>query len=573
MPTLTGQILASAGEDGVVQLYSVSGALLGTLGNQGTGKAQGAPIHVVQFSSAPITASTTAGSSSRYICAGSEAGSVSVWETQSGQQAHSLRSLGPVHALALYANDTHLASGGRGSAVVLHSLLSGAEAGRLSCSSAVRALHSSPFRSNVLAGAHDDGSVLLWDAAARAVSQTHSKAHAAPASTVQFSPTNRAQLLSAGLDRCALLFDVALKRPVRTLQHDGALHSCAFTPDGTHVALGAAAGRVLLFDLRATHSPLRAFVAHNSSEPVLCVGFTAARLTSPRAGGLPRASAAAVAVPQTPVASKKPPVQTDVMEVFSPVASQAAAPPPPSAKSVALPTSSSMLAKSSSARAPLHQASPSTVLLTAQASTPLLATPKSSSLARSDPAATASLVVQPAAVPRSTSERQVAATPAASRHVPPPAPLLPSPHDSILSPLATTQALPQMRSTPTTQHRNETPSGLSVSSSASSLLSRTTSPPRSVPSVQTTHTPPSAAAATAAPVSGGGGDARLSCEALDALRSELRGDIRTLHLDVLRQFHAHQNDTAALISAALAPLLDELQRLREENAQLRKRLP
>jgi hypothetical protein len=62
-------------------------------------------------------------------------------------------------------------------------------------------------------------------------------------------------------------------------------------------------------------------------------------------------------------------------------------------------------------------------------------------------------------------------------------------------------------------------------------------------------------------------------EALERLRSELRGDIRAMHLDMLRQFHAHQGDTAALISAALAPLLDEIGRLRTENAELRKRLP
>lgn len=551
---------------------------------------------------------------------------MSIWDGQTGKLAHALRSAGPVHALALYASDTHVASGGRSAALVLHSLLTGAEAGRIAVASPIRALHASPFRANMVAGALDDGTVVVWDAAARAVSQALSKAHNAPASAVCFSPANRALLVSAGLDRAAVFVDLAQKRPIRTLQHDAPLHSAAFSPDGNCVALGAAAGRTLLFDMRATQQPLRSYAAHSATEPVRALAFTSAAPTAATAGaGLPRAgpapgtaSSAATppaAPPQTPL-NKALNKAADVMEVFSPVAGDAA--PPPSA--AARPPLRSLLpglaaAAAGSARLPpsgtaAKPASLSSVVSLASpyaqppsaassaASTPVLpagasvaATPKASAPAARPPFSASDHSASPAAAPppasasaapapRSQARVTMAtASPAtATVSAPPSAPpsALHSPqHDSILSPLASSGPA----SRPHQRAARATPNA-SVSMLAALPLSEraaghdTPSAASPAPATAEQHTPSSAGLAS--PIwkeERGAAVGAPSDEALERLRSEVRGDVRALHLDMLRQFHAHQTDTAALISAALAPLLDELARLRAENAELRRRLP
>ncbi len=139
-----------------------------------------------------------------------------LWDLKSKEQLKAFKGhTAAVQALALSSNDTHLASGSAAGQILLHSIVTNDEVGRLAAPAAVTALQYSPFRVSGLGSAHDDGTVAVWDCNTRSAIVSFAKAHNAPASTLAFSPVNRLLLASAGLDKRALFFDIAQKKCVR----------------------------------------------------------------------------------------------------------------------------------------------------------------------------------------------------------------------------------------------------------------------------------------------------------------------------------------------------------------------
>ena len=77
---------------------------------------------------------------------------------------------------------------------------------------AVRKVHYSYFKKSLLGSVSDDGAVNLWDANTRRLIHGFTESHKAPAMDLAFSPLNEMLLLSVGLDKRIVCYDVQGKK-------------------------------------------------------------------------------------------------------------------------------------------------------------------------------------------------------------------------------------------------------------------------------------------------------------------------------------------------------------------------
>lgn len=77
---------------------------------------------------------------------------------------------------------------------------------------AIQGLQYSHYNRSMLASVSDDASLVLWDTNARRSVHQFARAHKAPATDLSFSPCNDKLLLSSGLDKRIVLYDVQNKR-------------------------------------------------------------------------------------------------------------------------------------------------------------------------------------------------------------------------------------------------------------------------------------------------------------------------------------------------------------------------
>ena len=76
---------------------------------------------------------------------------------------------------------------------------------------AVRQLKYSLFKKSLLASVSDDGAVNLWDTNAKRLIHSFDGQHKAPATALAFSPLNDMLLMSVGLDKRLVCYDVRNK--------------------------------------------------------------------------------------------------------------------------------------------------------------------------------------------------------------------------------------------------------------------------------------------------------------------------------------------------------------------------
>ena len=80
--------------------------------------------------------------------------------------------------------------------------------------SVLSATQFSPFTSAMLSTASDGGTVRIWDVHSKKCTSTFDS-HKAPASSLCYSPINSSLLVSGGLDKQILFYDVRKKRYAR----------------------------------------------------------------------------------------------------------------------------------------------------------------------------------------------------------------------------------------------------------------------------------------------------------------------------------------------------------------------
>ncbi|ESO05216.1 hypothetical protein HELRODRAFT_191412 [Helobdella robusta] len=218
----------------------------------------------------------TIDSSSRLILAGGSNGLLHLWDIKSQKlrktyKHASCKSM--VTSCQYNLDDCLIAASHENGDVIFYNATSSVATGPISANnkSAIRCLRFSYFCSNLLATVSDDGATRLWDATTRTHQHTYKNTHGAPATSLAFSPFNQLLMLTAGLDKKVVCYDVISKKSLKSVSVDTPLTSIDIFPDGITVAVGTTRGQIIFYDLRKGFSQFMKKTAHTTS--VHCLTF------------------------------------------------------------------------------------------------------------------------------------------------------------------------------------------------------------------------------------------------------------------------------------------------------------
>ncbi|MCL7029826.1 hypothetical protein MKW94_014222 [Papaver nudicaule] len=260
----TNLVVASGGDDNKISLWHKNGQSLGTipLSSADTGDNMEESISTISFSN----------KSSRYICSGGSGQVVRIWDLQKKRCIKKLTGHTDTITGAIYNyKDEHLASVSLKGDLILHNLQFEAKTELKDPNGQVlRVLDYSRISRHLLVTAGDDGSVHLWDTAARNTKAKASwlKQHSAPTTGVSFSPTNDKIIATVGLDKKLYTYDCGTKRPPICMSYEAPFTSLAFRDDGWTLAAGTNNGQVVFYDIRGKRQPITALRAYSNSEAV-----------------------------------------------------------------------------------------------------------------------------------------------------------------------------------------------------------------------------------------------------------------------------------------------------------------
>lgn len=228
--TADGHTLASASQDGTIQLWDVVG---------------GRPLTPLNDHANAVAFSPDG----RTLASADADKSVRLWDVPTAQVTATLGGYGgPVLCLAFSPDGLWLATGSADKTIRLWDVARDRLLRTLDGNTAaVRAIAFGPAGRYVASGGAD-GTVRLWDAASGKLVRTI-KADSGAVNAVAFSPDSRT-LASGGDDHIIKLWDVESGQQLRTLSgHAGAVRAVAFSPDGRTLASGGANGTVRLWDV------------------------------------------------------------------------------------------------------------------------------------------------------------------------------------------------------------------------------------------------------------------------------------------------------------------------------------
>ena len=179
--------------------------------------------------------------SGREVAAGSQGGSVSVWDVSTGQPTQTLQgNVGGVWSLVFSPDARHLASRSGDQTIRLWDVGAGKETARLAGHGGdIWSVAYSPD-GRLLASGSADGTVRIWDTATGAARDTL-VGHSGTVTAVAFTPDGR-RLVSGGQDRTVRIWDVGDAREILTIAaHTAGVLSVAVSRGGL-VAAGAEDG-------------------------------------------------------------------------------------------------------------------------------------------------------------------------------------------------------------------------------------------------------------------------------------------------------------------------------------------
>ncbi|CAL4160845.1 unnamed protein product [Meganyctiphanes norvegica] len=243
----------------------------------------------------------------RYLGVGNKQGSIIIWDIKSQSQKKAFNVMsGPVSGIKFSHNDSHIAASTSKGSIYIVSAINNSTSGpfHIFPNQAVTDLMYNTIKRSLLGLSSYSGVVCLFDTYASKVLHSY-EAHAAPASSIAFSPINELLMISVGYDKKFNCFNVQTKKPAMTHRTTAPLTSCTFLSGGQHVALGTQTGQVLIHDLRNLRSPLHTLAAHSGE--VSCIGLQHLGKTVPSEKTNLKVSKPATEAQKSPTSDQEPP--------------------------------------------------------------------------------------------------------------------------------------------------------------------------------------------------------------------------------------------------------------------------
>ncbi|XP_064633227.1 protein NEDD1-like isoform X2 [Lineus longissimus] len=207
-------------------------------------------------------------SNSRYLLSGGKAGTIAVWDLKTHKLKKTYKDhKGPITSLTFNWNDTYIASGSELGDIIMYNVVTAQASAPMTTPKmqAIRQLQYSNFKKSLLGAVSDDGAVSLWDTNTRRLLHSFTDMHCSSATGLAFSPLNEILLMSVGLDKRIVCYDVVGKTAVKTMTAECALTSIDIHQDGATLAVGSNRGKVFIYDLRQKAQPVHTFQAHQSA--------------------------------------------------------------------------------------------------------------------------------------------------------------------------------------------------------------------------------------------------------------------------------------------------------------------
>jgi WD40 repeat protein len=223
-----GQRLVTAGEDGTARLWNLSGKELAQF------KGQGNKLTSVSFSP----------DGQRLITAG-EDGTAQLWNLQRQQLVQFNGHTGAVWNVSFSPDGQRLATAGEDGTVRLWNL-SGQELAQFKHTGPVSTLSFSPDGQRLVTITGLDSTVRLWNLSGELLAQWKSSRDWVL--SVSFSPDGQ-RLATAGADGIARLWDLSGQQLAELKGHQGWVYRVSFSPDGKTLATAGADGTARVWDL------------------------------------------------------------------------------------------------------------------------------------------------------------------------------------------------------------------------------------------------------------------------------------------------------------------------------------
>ncbi|MEE6480193.1 hypothetical protein FKM82_012485 [Ascaphus truei] len=255
------------------------------------------PVPILELAEGKKQTCVNLNSNSQYLASGGLDNTVNIWDLKSKRLHRSLKDhKDEVTCVAFNGNDCYVASGSMSGEIILHNIttnLSSTPFGHGS-SQPIRHMKYSFLKKFLLGAVSDSGRVTLWDANSQNPYHVIDSAHKAPASGICFSPVNDLLLVTVGLDKRIICYDVSNKIVLRSLVTESPLTSVDFMPGGTTLAVGSSRGKIYLYDLRMLSSPIKTVGAHKTS--VQCIQFEHSGIYKSSKGSSAKSSSFSTAV-------------------------------------------------------------------------------------------------------------------------------------------------------------------------------------------------------------------------------------------------------------------------------------
>ncbi|XP_078276184.1 protein NEDD1 isoform X1 [Rhinoraja longicauda] len=232
------------------------------------------PVPIKELAEGSKQTCISLGSTGKCIVSGGLDNTINIWDVKSMRCHRTLKDhREAVTCVCFNWNDYYIASGSCSGDIIVHSLttnISSSPFGR-GKTQPVQDLKYSIFKKALLGSVHDSGTVTLWDVNTQQVHHTFENAHKAPASSLCFSPVNDLLFATVGLDKKINCYDSSSKMILRSISVEAPLTAIGFMTDGATLAVGSIRGKIYVYDLRVTTSPLKVVSAHKKS--VRCLKF------------------------------------------------------------------------------------------------------------------------------------------------------------------------------------------------------------------------------------------------------------------------------------------------------------